>query len=45
MGSGTTAVMAKLLGRHYIGSEVSAEYCRLAAGRLNQQDGQIVLAE
>jgi len=45
MGSGTTAVMAKRLERHYLGSEVSAEYCRLAAGRLSKQDGEIVLAE
>ena len=35
-GSGTTPKMAKLLNRHYIGIEVSAEYVALANGRLAQ---------
>lgn len=34
MGSGTTAVAAKKLRRHYIGYELSPEYCRLAEQRL-----------
>ncbi|MGC8826622.1 MAG: DNA-methyltransferase, partial [Anaerolineae bacterium] len=34
MGSGTTAVTAKKLRRHYIGYELSPEYCRLAEERL-----------
>ena len=34
MGSGTTAIAAKKLGRNYIGSEISPEYCILANSRL-----------
>jgi site-specific DNA-methyltransferase (adenine-specific) len=34
MGSGTTAVAAVLTGRHFIGYELSAEYCMLAERRL-----------
>jgi len=34
MGSGTTAVVAKSLGRNYIGFELSPEYCKLASVRL-----------
>jgi len=33
-GSGTTCVAAKLLGRNYIGIDVSAEYCALAEMRV-----------
>lgn len=36
MGSGTTARAALNLNRHYIGSEVSAEYCAVAEKRLAQ---------
>ncbi|MGV2335048.1 MAG UNVERIFIED_CONTAM: site-specific DNA-methyltransferase [Planctomycetaceae bacterium] len=35
-GSGTTAKMAKLMGRRYIGIEINAEYCEIAAERLRQ---------
>jgi len=35
MGSGTTAMVAKKLGRDFIGIEISEEYCRLAEKRLN----------
>jgi site-specific DNA-methyltransferase (adenine-specific) len=35
-GSGTTAVVAKKLGRNYIGSEISKEYIDIAKGRLAQ---------
>ena len=35
MGSGTTAKMCKMLGRDYIGSEISAEYCKIIEERLN----------
>jgi site-specific DNA-methyltransferase (adenine-specific) len=34
MGSGTTAKMAQLLDRRWFGSEISAEYVRLAEERL-----------
>lgn len=34
MGSGTTAKMAKLNNRNYIGSEISKEYCNIANERL-----------
>lgn len=35
MGAGTTARSAVLLGRDFVGSELSDEYCRLANDRLN----------
>jgi DNA modification methylase len=34
MGSGTTAKAAHLLGRRWVGSEISADYVRIAAARL-----------
>ena len=34
MGSGTTAVVAKELGRQYIGIDVSPEYCQMAEDRI-----------
>lgn len=34
MGSGTTAVAAKALGRQYIGIDVSQEYCDMAENRI-----------
>ena len=33
-GSGTTAVVAKALGRHYIGIDISPEYCATARDRI-----------
>jgi DNA modification methylase len=36
IGSGTTAKACKDLGRNYIGSEISAEYCKIAESRLAQ---------
>lgn len=35
LGSGTVAVVAKMLGRGYIGSEISPEYCRIAQERID----------
>jgi site-specific DNA-methyltransferase (adenine-specific)/modification methylase len=37
MGSGTTAVVAKRMGRNYIGSETSQEYCTIAEERLTNE--------
>jgi site-specific DNA-methyltransferase (adenine-specific) len=37
MGSGTTAEVARYLGRHYIGFEIAAEYCEIIKQRLSQQ--------
>ena len=34
MGSGSTGVAAAQNGRHYVGFEISAEYCRLANERI-----------
>lgn len=34
LGSGTTAVAAKKLGRHFLGFEISPEYCRIAEERI-----------
>jgi DNA modification methylase len=33
-GSGTTCVAACSLGRHYVGFDISEEYCALARARL-----------
>jgi DNA modification methylase len=35
IGSGTTALAALSLGRNYIGSEISQEYCQIAESRLS----------
>jgi site-specific DNA-methyltransferase (adenine-specific) len=35
LGSGTTAVACKELGRRYIGIEISPEYCEIARNRVN----------
>lgn len=37
MGSGTTALAAKNLGRKYIGFDISPEYCKMAERRINNR--------
>ncbi len=43
MGSGSTAVAAKLLKRHYLGFEISEEYCRIAEERIRQTQVPLLL--
>ena len=49
MGSGTTAVACKRLGLHYIGFEISEEFCEVARDRVNgithkeKEEGQMKL--
>lgn len=38
LGSGTTAVAAKMAGRKYVGCDLSAEYCAIAEERLIQTE-------
>ena len=42
MGSGTTAFVARELGRNYIGIELSKDYIKLAENRLAQQKIMII---
>jgi len=43
MGSGTTAKMATINNRNWIGSEMSSEYCEIIKKRLAQHQAQTVL--
>ena len=45
MGSGTTAVVAKRLGRSFTGFELNAEYIRLALKRLDMLKNEPVKAK
>lgn len=44
LGSGTTAAVAKQLGRHYIGIELNTEYCKLAEKRIGGEAHEQTLA-
>ena len=41
MGSGTTAVVAKKLGRQYVGYELEKEYIKIAENRLKDDEPTI----
>lgn len=45
MGSGTTAIAAQILGRHYVGVEIAPEYVQLAARSLGETMGSYRLAD
>lgn len=44
-GSGTTCVAAKMLGRRYIGIDISEEYCKIARKRIEAADKGITVKE
>jgi len=44
-GSGTTCVAAKMLGRNYIGIDISEEYCQIARQRLKAVETGVPVAE
>lgn len=44
-GSGTTLVVARRLGRHFVGIDVKKEYCRMALRRLNEVQQQLPLID
>jgi len=45
MGSGTTAKMALLNNRHFIGFELSEEYCKIANERIQKALAEKVVGE
>jgi len=44
-GSGTTCVAAKMLGRHFIGIDISEDYCRIARERLAAVETGVPVSE
>jgi len=42
MGSGTTAIACKRLGRHYIGFEINPDYCEMAKQRLSEVQLELI---
>jgi DNA modification methylase len=45
LGSGTTAVAAKKLGRHFLGFEINPDYCKIAEERIGLVEAQPNLFE
>lgn len=45
IGSGTTGLACEMLGRNWIGIEISEEYCKIAEARLSEWKGQTRLTE
>jgi site-specific DNA-methyltransferase (adenine-specific) len=45
LGSGTTAVAAKMLGKNYIGCEISEKYCKIAEERIKLVSSSILTGE
>lgn len=43
MGSGTTAIACEILGRKWIGIEISEKYCEIAAKRIKSEADQLKL--
>ncbi|GAI66047.1 unnamed protein product, partial [marine sediment metagenome] len=42
LGSGTTAIAAKMLKRHFVGYEIDPEYCKIAEARLSAVQEQLI---
>ncbi|WP_442869511.1 DNA methyltransferase [Brevibacillus sp. AG] len=45
MGSGTTAIVAKNLGRAFIGTELNPDYIRIAEHRIQRETAQMNIFE
>ena len=43
IGSGTTAVVAKKLGRQYIGIEINQEYCEYAEQKISNTNNDTLM--
>ena len=43
IGSGTTAIAAKMLNRNYIGIDISPEYCKMAIDRINKFESRLIV--
>jgi DNA modification methylase len=41
-GAGTTTVVAKRLGRTYIGIDISEEYCKMAMERIEKEERRLL---
>ena len=45
VGCGSTAVMAKILNRHYVGIDISEKYCDLARRRIEKDGAKVVFTQ